>query len=123
MTFREDLEYFYEDSYGYEINYKQACIMIKDVMEKFDEIVGNSTDNTLYFSHSGTILKLLAFLGIDKPKSHIKHDSNINDRQWSTNIRDRDILNLRQENKLRIYKVRQPNCTSLQGADDIIKMH
>ena len=96
MTFREDLEYFYEDSYGYEINYKQACIMIKDVMEKFDEIVGNSTDNTLYFSHSGTILKLLAFLGIDKPKSHIKHDSNINDRQWSTNIRDRDILNLRQ---------------------------
>ena len=35
MEYREDLEYYYEDGYGYEINYKQACPIIKDVHDRF----------------------------------------------------------------------------------------
>ena len=86
MAFREDLEYFYVDSYAHEINYEQACVLLKDVIEKFDDEL--SPDNTLYFSHSGAILKFLAYLGIDKPNENLRHDSDIRKKHWNTSARD-----------------------------------
>lgn len=35
MEYREDLEYFYEDGYGYSINYEQACTPLKHIIENF----------------------------------------------------------------------------------------
>ena len=86
MAFREDLEYFYIDSYAHKINYEQACVLFKDVFEKFDDEL--SQDNTLYFSHSGGILKFLAYLGIDRPNENLKHDSDFRRAHWNTSSRD-----------------------------------
>ena len=58
----------------------------KDVIEKFDDEA--SQDNALYFSHSGAILKFLAYLGIDKPNEFLKHDSDIRKKHWNTSARD-----------------------------------
>lgn len=82
LEYREDLEYFYEDGYGYEINYEQACTPLKDVFENFRLenyfltnifIIFHSVfcfcfsdkrwnkvappKGFFYFTHSGTILK------------------------------------------------------------------
>ena len=92
MEFREDLEYYWVDSYGQEVNFKPACVLLNDVIEKFES--ENSKDNILYFSHSGAILKLLAFLGIDKPKEDLKHDSNIRKRLWGTSKIDSFASNI-----------------------------
>lgn len=35
MEYREDLEYYYEDGYGFPINYVQACPPVQDVYEHF----------------------------------------------------------------------------------------
>lgn len=35
MEYREDLEYYYEDGYGFPINYEQACPPIKNLYDQF----------------------------------------------------------------------------------------
>lgn len=35
MAYREDLEYFWKDGYGHEVNYEQACVPIQDLLEYF----------------------------------------------------------------------------------------
>ena len=35
LEYREDLEYYYEDGYGFPINYVQACPPVKDVYDNF----------------------------------------------------------------------------------------
>ena len=92
MEFREDLEYYWVDSFGHNINFKPACVLLNDVIEKFES--ENSQDIILYFSHSGAILKLLAFLGIDKPKEDLKHDSNIRKRLWTSSKIDSFASNI-----------------------------
>jgi multiple inositol-polyphosphate phosphatase/2,3-bisphosphoglycerate 3-phosphatase len=38
LEFREDLEYYYEDGYGYPINYEQACPPVKDLYDQFKSV-------------------------------------------------------------------------------------
>ena len=35
IEFDMDLEYYWVDSYGYELNYRQACPQVKDFISKF----------------------------------------------------------------------------------------
>ena len=35
LEYREDLEYYYEDGYGFQINYEQACPPVKDILDNF----------------------------------------------------------------------------------------
>ena len=35
LEYREDLEYFYEDGYGFSVNYEQACVPLNDVFKIF----------------------------------------------------------------------------------------
>ena len=60
LEYREDLEYFYEDGYGNEINYVQACPVVKDIVDHFSRAVKmelQTPKGIFYFSHSGTLLK------------------------------------------------------------------
>jgi len=38
LEFREDLEYYYEDGYGFPINYEQACPPVKDLYDQFKSV-------------------------------------------------------------------------------------
>ena len=87
LAYREDLEYFYVDSYGHEINYDQACVLIKDVIKQFDKQEDKQKAN-FYFSHSGTLLKFQAFLGLSEPKTSPTADNMNQHISWNTSEMD-----------------------------------
>ena len=39
FEFREDLEYFWQDGYGFEINFEPGCVLMKDILASFDQVV------------------------------------------------------------------------------------
>lgn len=70
LEYREDLDYYWKDGYGFKINWEQACPPFADALKFFREY-GSNLDNTMeyrkvqaYFSHSGANLKMLARLGL-----------------------------------------------------------
>lgn len=72
LEFAEDLKYYYRDGYGYELTYKQACKMLSDVMSHFEN-KSEYPKAIAYFTHSGTLLKVLAHLGLYKDDERLKH--------------------------------------------------
>jgi multiple inositol-polyphosphate phosphatase/2,3-bisphosphoglycerate 3-phosphatase len=105
LEYREDLKYYWKDGYGYKINTEQACVLVKDAMDNFRNITmggitGKEEQNGIfYFTHSGTILKLLSYLGLYKEEINeqtghrleLRHD-NYNkmkdSRNWRTSFID-----------------------------------
>jgi len=87
MEYREELEYFWVDGPGYPVSYEQACVLAKDMGDTFTDLVkGRSVKRgTFYFTHSGTVLKLLAFLGIGN-KSAMTNDNvmSMMNTTWTT---------------------------------------
>ncbi|XP_021914875.1 multiple inositol polyphosphate phosphatase 1-like isoform X2 [Zootermopsis nevadensis] len=89
FEYAEDLEHYWIDGYGYNITYKQACPPVKDMMQHFlaEEIPGDEpkAQAVVYFAHSGTLLKMLAHLGLYKDENALLH-SNFNTvgkyRKW-----------------------------------------
>uniref|UniRef100_A0A1B6E9P5 Multiple inositol polyphosphate phosphatase 1 n=3 Tax=Clastoptera arizonana TaxID=38151 RepID=A0A1B6E9P5_9HEMI len=82
LEYSEDLKYFWVDGYGYEINYKQACPAIGDMIQHL-------TNTTLpkavfYFTHSGTLLKVLSFLNLYNDNKKLTADNfrQNKDRKW-----------------------------------------
>ncbi len=64
MEYREDLEYYYEDGYGFPINYVQACPPVQDVYEHFRLILLSLIDwNSLL-----NVSFILNFLGRSSKK-------------------------------------------------------
>ncbi|XP_014478398.1 PREDICTED: multiple inositol polyphosphate phosphatase 1-like isoform X2 [Dinoponera quadriceps] len=90
FEFAEDIEYYWIDGYGYRLTYEQACSALKDMFDFFAS--KESPITTAYFTHSGTILKLLALLGVAKDTHPLMHDSfasHENDkREWKSSIID-----------------------------------
>ena len=71
---REDLEAFWQDGYGHEINYEQACVMFADVVRNLDDYE-SGIDGVFSFSHSGAVLKFTSFLGLFRDESgELRHD-------------------------------------------------
>ena len=81
LEFRENLEYFYVDSFGHSINHDQACVLLQDLIKNLDNPSGPK--GTFYFTHSGTMLKFLAYLGLDKPEIFPTFD-NFGQSNWTT---------------------------------------
>lgn len=81
FEFFEDLEYYWVDGYGYPLTYHQACPAIKDMIERINPEATTST-TTVYFTHSGTILKLLAKLNLYKDDRPLLHTDFDYDRKW-----------------------------------------
>lgn len=102
LEYRKDLRYYWEDGYGYNINSAQACVLVKDAVDNFQNAINNAKSakkGLFYFAHSGTILKLLAYMDLYKettkePKllrQDLKHDNYKimkNGRKWKTSTID-----------------------------------
>lgn len=73
IEFSEVLKYYWVDMYGYELNYKQACPAFNDMLQHLD-VERDHPTATIYFSHSGTLLKMLAHLGLYKVDKRMTHD-------------------------------------------------
>jgi len=90
MEYREDLEYFWVDGPGYPVTAQQACVLAKDMMDTFRNISMGmvATKGSFYFTHSGTILKLLTFLKVGLDGSTLRSDNvmEMEDRGWRTSI-------------------------------------
>ena len=88
MEYREDLEYFWIDGPGFDINGDQACVLVNDALKTFQNIAAgnNQSRGTFYFSHSGTLLKLLAFLNVFEDQEQLRSDNfkQMDRRQWRT---------------------------------------
>ncbi|XP_049811872.1 multiple inositol polyphosphate phosphatase 1 isoform X1 [Schistocerca nitens] len=88
FEYSEDLKYYWVDGYGYELTYKQACPALKDMMEHLQPSSDNESGQhttVVYFSHSGTMLKLLCHLGLYKDSGvllHSNYDSMAGQRKW-----------------------------------------
>ncbi|XP_011144551.1 multiple inositol polyphosphate phosphatase 1 isoform X2 [Harpegnathos saltator] len=96
FEFAEDLGLYWIDGYGYQLTYQQACPVLKDM---FDFFVSNkSLITTVYFTHSGTILKLLSLLGVAKDTYPLMHNSftlhEEDKRAWKTSIIDAFASNI-----------------------------
>ena len=95
LEFADDLEYYWNDGYGYKLSYEQACPALRDVFNFFMADEGLAV--SVYFSHSGTILKLLALLGIAKEDQHLTHDLfslYAENRAWRTGVIDTFASNI-----------------------------
>ncbi|XP_043496791.1 multiple inositol polyphosphate phosphatase 1-like [Polistes fuscatus] len=95
IEYLEDLEYYWIDGYGYKITYEQACVVLKDIFKFFSEDDGILA--SIYFTHSGTILKLLARLGAVQNTVPLTHDSfwlHVDNRTWKTTYIDAFASNI-----------------------------
>jgi len=88
MEYREDLEYYWVDGPGHAISYLPSCVLIQDVMRNFANATAGLVEERgiFYFTHSGTLLKLLAYLGTHNDKDHLTSEnfSDMKNRKWRT---------------------------------------
>ena len=88
MEYREDLEYFWIDGPGFQINGDQACVLVNDALKTFQNIAAGKSQSrgTFYLSHSGTLLKLLAFLNVFEDEEQLRSDNfkQMDRRRWRT---------------------------------------
>ncbi|XP_064071714.1 multiple inositol polyphosphate phosphatase 1-like [Vanessa tameamea] len=79
LEYYHDLKHYWLDGYGFNLTYKQACMLLKNMFEIFSKKGPNAT---FLFAHSGTLLKLLTHLELYKPDSHLMGDTIVEDRTW-----------------------------------------
>ncbi|KAK2579147.1 hypothetical protein KPH14_001317 [Odynerus spinipes] len=95
LEFADDIEYYWIDGYGHKLTYEQACVALKDMFHFFSDDDGSLV--SAYFTHSGTILKLLARLGIAKDTHPLTHNSfsvHADNRAWRTTYIDAFATNI-----------------------------
>ncbi|KAJ8975347.1 hypothetical protein NQ317_000275 [Molorchus minor] len=89
LEYAEDLELYWQDGYGHELTYKQACPAFSDMINM---LISNETypKVTAYFTHSGTILKMLAHLGLYKDSENLTATNygKMANRKWRTSFID-----------------------------------
>ncbi|KAG5684411.1 hypothetical protein PVAND_013645 [Polypedilum vanderplanki] len=94
MEYLEDLEYFWVDGPAYEITRKVACKTVTNMIELLDPKNNFDKNMTFYFTHSGTILKLLTFLELYQDKSNLTAEKIDNERKWQTSQIDTFSTNI-----------------------------
>jgi len=89
LEYRQDVEYYWIDGYGYKLTYEQACPTLEDiVLQTGAKIKDESAPSVVaYFTHSGTLLKVIARLGLFKDSipllgSNFEHHRS--SRKWRT---------------------------------------
>jgi hypothetical protein len=93
MEYLEDLEYYWIDGPGFEITRKIACRTVDDMLNQLDP--SNSKQSlSFYFTHSGTMLKLLTFLELYRDDFHLTADKWNYQRKWRTSHIDSFASNI-----------------------------
>lgn len=93
LEFAEDLKYYWNDGYGYELTHRIACPAIADMFAAIDTLQPRA-NATFYFTHSGTLLKMLAHLGVAKDERPLTHKDFEMKRLWRTSEIDAFATNL-----------------------------
>ncbi|XP_073834052.1 multiple inositol polyphosphate phosphatase 2 [Musca autumnalis] len=93
LEFAEDLEYYWNDGYGYELTHRIACPAIQNMFKHIDP-QSPLPNSTFYFTHSGTLLKLLAHLGLYKDPTPITYQDFGKQRKWRTSEIDAFATNV-----------------------------
>ncbi|XP_065363936.1 multiple inositol polyphosphate phosphatase 1 [Calliphora vicina] len=93
LEFAEDLEYYWNDGYGYELTHQIACPAIADMFEHIDPL-STLPNSTFYFTHSGTLLKVLAHLGLYKDEAPLTYQDYGKQRKWRTSAIDAFATNV-----------------------------
>lgn len=119
LEYMEDLKYYWVDGYGHELTYQQACPAFGDMISHLD-ISNQYPKATIYFTHSGTLLKMLAHMGLYKDQEALRSTNynKMTNRKWRTSLIDafgtnlafvlfncngnQEILTLHQENIVRL---------------------
>ncbi len=92
LEYREDLEYYWQDGYGYDLSRRQACVLARNVLENFENVtrgISGEENGVFYFSHTGAILKFLSHLGLfrdDQPLRHDNYEAMRTSRKWRTSL-------------------------------------
>ncbi|XP_017030500.1 multiple inositol polyphosphate phosphatase 1 isoform X2 [Drosophila kikkawai] len=102
LEFFEDLEYYWNDGYGYELTHRIACPAMADMfaaigsvkLENEEMQLPGRANATFYFTHSGTLLKLLAHLGLARDEEPLTHKHFASERRWRTSQIDAFATNL-----------------------------
>lgn len=76
VEFKDDLDDYYEDGYGLERNYAQACPIIQELVDRLEVIAKDPShpNKVLYFSHAGGFKKVVARLGLHRDVDLLKAD-------------------------------------------------
>ncbi|KAL7028507.1 hypothetical protein ACKWTF_005868 [Chironomus riparius] len=93
MEYLEDMEYYWVDGPGFEITRKIACRTVDDMLNQLDPSHGMQS-LSFYFTHSGTILKLLTFLELYKDDFQLTADKLNYQRLWRTSYIDSFASNI-----------------------------
>nr|XP_022917214.1 multiple inositol polyphosphate phosphatase 1-like [Onthophagus taurus]XP_022917215.1 multiple inositol polyphosphate phosphatase 1-like [Onthophagus taurus] len=83
LEYAEDLKYYWVDGYGYDLTCNQACPAFND-MFNFINSEEKYPNALFYFTHSGSLLKMLCHLGIYRDHNQLlanNFEENKN-RQW-----------------------------------------
>ncbi|XP_038215957.1 multiple inositol polyphosphate phosphatase 1-like [Zerene cesonia] len=79
MEYFYDLKHYWVDGYGNELTHRPACLLMKHM---FHSISNKGRNATFLFAHSGTLLKILTYLQLYKPESHLRGDTIDHKRTW-----------------------------------------
>lgn len=96
FEYMEDLKYYWQDGYGHELTYKQSCVAFEDLFDFFKSKKAYPK-SVLYFTHSGTLLKVLTYLQLYKEGEHLSlknFNEKMNNRNWRTSVIDTFATNL-----------------------------
>ncbi|XP_075221008.1 multiple inositol polyphosphate phosphatase 1-like isoform X2 [Lycorma delicatula] len=95
LEYFNDLRYYWRDGYGFPLTYKQACAAFNDMIKLFTS-ESSEPKAVFYFTHSGTLLKLLSFLGLYKDNDRLlsSNYAKLHDRKWKVSQIDSFGTNL-----------------------------
>lgn len=76
VEFKDDLDDYYEDGYGLERNYAQACPIIQELVDRLEIMAKDPShpNKVLYFSHAGGFKKVVARLGLNRDTEPLQAD-------------------------------------------------
>lgn len=83
LEYLQDLKYFWLHGYGYDINFRQACVTLNDMISHFrDKTLPQAV---VYFTHTSAMLKMLSHLQLHKDEENLTSDgfsNNAKSRKW-----------------------------------------
>ncbi|CAB3255391.1 unnamed protein product [Arctia plantaginis] len=92
LEYYHDLRSYWLDGYANELTYRQGCVSMRHMFNSLTK--ENRPRATFLFTHSGTLVKILAHLGLYKPEAPLTGSKMVNDRQWRTSDIDSFAANL-----------------------------
>ncbi|XP_077490703.1 multiple inositol polyphosphate phosphatase 1-like isoform X2 [Amblyomma americanum] len=90
VEFRDDLDDYYEDGYGRERNYAQACPIIQELVDRLELMAKDPShpNKVLFFSHAGGFKKVVARLGLNRDAEPLRADGLCSqaNRAWRSSL-------------------------------------